>query len=472
MSALTLGNAAARAGDSDTARRHYADVLVEQPALAEVVFANLLRLAPQADRSPELRVTVAGFELGHNAAGRAAVLAQLHARAGASVEIVGPVMAPYQELWLPLQDFEIPHRVFSLPSPAGFLRHMIPLVAAQRADVVYLSKARGPNLLTAALYKLFWNSVVLIDVDDEELGFVGATESLSFEQWQQLPESSRSMSELVGREWTCLATGLTASFDGITVANGALQERYGGLVIPHARDERHLTPSASSSSMQGGIARARFGVPPHARVVLFFGTPRAHKGLMEVARTLASLNDPRWQLVIVGDFEDHPLQRELESLRSGLVHCIPGQPFAAIPEILSMADVCILLQQGRSQAVRFQTPAKLTDALAMQVPVLASNTEGMREFIRHGAVRVTTPETLATDLHALFDAPDADFQRQSLVDRGRRLFEEKLSFASNSSALIQSIEHARAEAVSGPAVLGWEPVQVLQGALLSRAARR
>ena len=461
-SALILGNEAARAGQLDAARLHYAQALLEQPAMAEVVFGNLLRLSRQAPPSASpLRVTVAGFELGHNAAGRAQVLADLHARAGSAVDIVGPVLLPYREVWPPLRDAAMPRRVFSLASPGAILAHLLPLVAAQRADVVHLSKARGPNLLTAALYKLWWNSTVVLDVDDEELGFVGARDPLSSPQWRSLPAEARSLQQLYGREWTQLAVGMVSAFDGVTAANAALQQRYGGEVLRHARDERELVPSLQ----RGAAARARFGVPAAARVVLFFGTPRAHKGLLDVARALASIEGDRWRLVIVGDFEDQAFRRDLLAVRPGLVQCLPGQPFAAIPDVLSIADVCVVLHQEQAVASRLQTPAKLTDALAMGVPVLASASPGVREFVEWDAVCVTTPETLATDLVALCEASDAEHRRVGLIERGRNAFLAHLSFASQSTRLQQIITAARARALSGAPVLSWPPVEVLRWVL-------
>jgi glycosyltransferase involved in cell wall biosynthesis len=468
MAALADGNAAARAGDGAAARRHYAAALLEQPALAETVFGNLQRLlraesAPGPTQAPNgpLRVIVAGCELGHNAAGRAAILTELHVRVGGRVELVGPVVSPYQDLWAPLHDCAWSRRTPSIPSFADFLAAMLPLVAAERADVLHLSKARGPNILTAALYKLFWNSTVVIDVDDEELGFVGAAEPLSLEAWRALPASARNLSTLFGREWTRLAVGLVGAFDGVTVANPALQARYGGVVIPHARDERALVPGADRRANQ----RGRWGIDPASRVVLFFGTPRAHKGLLEVAQALASLHDSRWQLVIVGDFEDAALQGELAAFPAGLIRSLPSQPISAIADVLSIADVCVLLQHGRGQAAQYQTPAKLTDALAMQVPVLVTETAGLREFIDADVVRATTPETLAADLTRWFDTASGAAEREALTARGRAFFEKQLSYAANVAPLASAVREASLAARAYRDALEWPPVQVLREVL-------
>ncbi|MBU3673408.1 MAG: glycosyltransferase family 4 protein, partial [Sinobacteraceae bacterium] len=224
---------------------------------------------------------------------------------------------------------------------------------------------------------------------------------------------------------------------------------------------RELTPDAARREQQ----RLRWGIDPSTRVVLFFGTPRAHKGLLELARALAGLTDARWQLVIAGSFEDAALRRELESFGPGLIRCLPVQPMSAIADVVSMADVCVLLQQGRGQAPLLQTPAKLTDALAMRVPVLASETAGLQEFIDAGVVVRTTAATVATDLTRWFDTAAGAAERHALTARGRNFFEQKLSYATNVATLKSVVSEAACAARPHRDVLQWQPLQVLREVL-------
>ncbi len=87
-------------------------------------------------------------------------------------------------------------------------------------------------------------------------------------------------------------------FDGLTVANSALQQRYGGEVIRHARDEKLyvFSPGLREKSRQ------KFGIAQERKVVLFFGTPRGHKGLVKTAKAIATLRNLEILFVIVGDF--------------------------------------------------------------------------------------------------------------------------------------------------------------------------
>jgi hypothetical protein len=76
---------------------------------------------------------------------------------------------------------------------------------------------------------------------------------------------------------------------GLSVANRALQQHHGGVILRHARDPAQFQPSAARR--QG--ARTRWQIAPEQQVVLFLGTPRRHKGLLETAQALSSLRSSR-----------------------------------------------------------------------------------------------------------------------------------------------------------------------------------
>jgi glycosyltransferase involved in cell wall biosynthesis len=163
------------------------------------------------------------------------------------------------------------------------------------------------------------------------------------------------------------------------VANVPLQQRYGGTVIPHARDPQQLRPATPAEKF---ASRHYFGVPLVAKVVLFFGTPKRHKGLLSLARAVAQLPQSLYpQLVVVGVFapEDRDLQQELEMLLpQGRLRLLGDQPFEQAPRVLALADLVVLLGEGDVAA--FQSPAKLSDALAMGLPVAASPLASYKEF--------------------------------------------------------------------------------------------
>ena len=289
ISPLVEGNKALRENKYAAAIALYLKALRITPSLGKTIAFNItqaknkyLRTRNEADR---LRVAVCGWDLAHNAAGRVYTLAQLY-QTFSDTEIIGSIFPQYgREIWEPVRSNKIPFHSFVVENEKCYIDQAVQLVAANPYDLVHLSKPRIPNIFFGILYKLIWNAKVLIDIDDEELSFVGADSPLSIDAYLKVHGSVPELKNLPGKEWTRLAVGLTKAFDGVTVSNPALQQRYGGEIIRHARDEKLFQPSPELKKM----SREKFGIPLDKKVVLFCGTPREHKGLLETAQAIASL---------------------------------------------------------------------------------------------------------------------------------------------------------------------------------------
>jgi glycosyltransferase involved in cell wall biosynthesis len=413
LSALTLG--------------HHLDLsatYLDNLALARSRYRKL-RVHAVSECGAETQAVVVGSELSHNAAGRAHTLLLTHQQLGYQAKLLGchfPLRSRKPVLWEPLQSLGLPLHTFVVSDHSLFFSQAWKLILQHPADLVHLSKPRLPAVVFGLLYKLFWGAAVLMDIDDEELCFVGESEAICLEQllrkYGQLP----SPENLMGPLWTRLAVDLGQRFDGTTVANTALQQRYGGTVIPHGRDPeqfRTLTPTKRC------LARRRHGIPEDAKVVLFFGTPRRHKGLLEVAAAVAALpEDLNPILVVAGGFPDAELENELVVLlRPQRLRLLGNQPFHQARNILALADLVILLSSGEIAA--FQSPAKLSDALAVGLPVLVSDAAApLREVIDRGWAVGAEPDHLCQQLQQWLCDPEA-LATQSA--RARKGFEEALA---------------------------------------------
>lgn len=361
------------------------------------------------------KVVVCGWELSHNAAGRAATLVELYERAGAAeVSLVGCIFPKWgSELWAPLQGMPLQCDVLYVADTARFFQEAEALVRRNPADIVHLSKPRLPNIVIGLLYKYVWGAKVIADIDDEELGFVGAEQPFA----GPLTDDQRP-EDLTGKRATQLSVGLAPYFDGITVSNPALQSVYGGEVVPHARDERRYAPSLARRTMN----RELFGIPPDCKVVLFSGTPRKHKGIMEIANSLATLGRGDVLFVVVGDFPFADVKDELKKIKGVNLKFIPGQPYWHTADVVSIADCVVLVQDVASRSAQFQAPAKLTDALAMGVTVLAQTTPALEDLHDAGGFVDVTPEGLTEKLGEALNKP-IDPERSD----SRVLFLERLS---------------------------------------------
>ncbi|MDT9206302.1 tetratricopeptide repeat protein, partial [Limnospira sp. PMC 1243.20] len=149
----------------------------DEGVLVDAVGHHHGRLVMAADAGKERpRVGVCGWELSHNAAGRAYTLAQLYG-GFAEVELIGCLFPKYGgQVWEPIRGGEIRCHTIRVEDEGRFVEQALGLVWAHPYEVVHLSKPRMPNIILGLLYKLVWGARVIVDIDDEELIFVRASE--------------------------------------------------------------------------------------------------------------------------------------------------------------------------------------------------------------------------------------------------------------------------------------------------------
>ena len=445
-----LGNVALRQGDLFNAIRHYLNALEQAPELGKTIAPNLAmakqKYRTERNSSDKPRVAVCGWDLSHNAAGRVYTLAMLY-ETFAEVEIIGSIFPKWgREVWEPIRDTPIVKHSFVVDDEAKFIDQAIQLVASHPYDIVHLSKPRAPNIFFGILYKLIWDAKVFMDIDDEELAFVGAEIPISVEDYLKENSKLPDLRDLAGKDWTRLAVGQAKEFDGVTVCNAALQQRYGGEIIRHARDEKLFKPSPKLKRQ----SRDKYGIPQDKKVVLFFGTPREHKGLIETAQAIAELNRPDILYCIVGNFPDPDFKRRLQEIKECQFAFLPNQSFQAVPEVVSMADCCVLIQDEKSIASQLQTPAKLSDALGMGLPVLTNSSPALDGFDKQQAITAVTPALLSKTLkNILFD----EGLSKALQVKVRQLFEGDLSIKANAPKLRNTSSSAQATLIKAPGLL-------------------
>ncbi len=394
---LARGNAAFHEKHYEAAIKHYVNSYVKyfsNSELSRLLHDNIIltrkKYRRERDASSRMDIAVCGWGLGHNPAGRVYTLAKLYEKFS-NVNIIGSIFPAYgYDIWEPIRSTEIPKYYFVVNNPTQFLEQALKLVIAHPYDLVHLSKPRAPNIIFGLLYKLIWDAMILVDVDDEETSFVDSCSSINIEDYLKSESGLPPLADIIGSDWTRLGVALSASFDGITVANSALQERYGGVIIRHARDEQNFNPSKKLQEQN----RKKFEIPRDKKVVLFFGTARKHKGLVDTIQVLKHLNCRDLMYVIVGEFSDTRLKQELQAIEGVALKFIGNQPFKDIPDIVSIGDLCILLQDPNSPAALYQTPAKLSDALGMGLKVLAESTPGLADLAELGAFNIVTRDTL------------------------------------------------------------------------------
>ncbi|MDO3387348.1 glycosyltransferase [Gilvimarinus sp. SDUM040013] len=422
MSLIRSANQAFRVGDYARAGEFYAQLAFERPGYPglEGNFVALRRAWLNrndviADRP---KVGVCGWSLDHQAAGRAIALAEAYAPLS-DVALIGCLPPrPGVTLWPPMQEMSIPCHYFSMHSEEAFVRQAFSLVVQHPFDVVHLSKPRIHNVIMGWLYQLVWGARVIMDVDDEELAFVGADSPLDPASYLQAKGRLPPLRSLREAEWTRLAVGMIGQFDAVTVSNVALKKRYGGQIIPHVRPSARFSPSAA----QTAASREEFGIPQDKTVFLFYGSPRVHKGVVETAEVLASLPQKNICYVIAGGDPDQETRDGLARLKGLDIRWLDSQPYERTADIVAMGDACVLLQDADNPVSRFQFPAKLVDALGMGLTVFAQVTPPLEDLAAKGAFIPVTRDNLKGRLQQWLASGD-----QSHRQKGRAVFKAELT---------------------------------------------
>ena len=400
-------------------------------------------LPPSALVTPRLRkqvtVLVLAWDVGHNPLGRAYLLAEALARSY-TVVLAGFQFPRYGEaVWKPLRDSSF--RTVSIPGRSfpEFQRTLETLTRRVDADVVVACKARLPAVQAGLMLKALRNRPLLVDVDDYELSFFPNRQPLSDLSIQ----TADALAEPFEEAWTRYTENLLSFADRLLVSNPELQRRFGGVVVPHARDETVFQPELVDRE----AARRALGLDADQKVVMFVGTPRPHKGVLEILDAVKALQRKDYCFVIVGTPPDQGFADVLRDRGENTLRLIGDIPFDQLPEVTAAADLICLLQDPETEIAQYQLPAKVVDAIAMGVPVLATDVPPLRKLIESGVIEPVTKETLSARIAWWLEATSE--VRHPHRERARGAFLRDFSYEAIHRTLFNEVE----ECLAAPASL-------------------
>jgi glycosyltransferase involved in cell wall biosynthesis len=276
--------------------------------------------------------------------------------------------------------------------------------------------ASKPLLRSYGLALAIRDGPVVLDIDDPEIELATA----------DARTTARALLGLENPLITRALMGARGRGDGITVANAVLKSRYGGVVIPHARDETWFDEEVRSRSR----ARQVLELDSEMRLVTFVGTVRNHKGLDDLLEAHRSL--PVSTLAVVGSGSDS--QPEARVIR------VPPVDYTTAMRWVAAADVVVVPQRD-TRIGRLQSPAKLVDALAIGRAIVASDLPPIVETVADAAkiVPANSPESLARAVSTLLDNRD---EREALEGMARARFLSALSVESVRPRMMRLIREA------------------------------
>lgn len=306
-------------------------------------------------KSSPRKVTLIASNLSSNGMGRVILLAEALSRRF-EVQIVGTWWG--DGTWPPVARSD--WQITGVPGDSwpGYLSGIARLLTAIDGDVIIACKVRLPSLGVALLKRLTARTPVILDIDDDELAMTEAGASSPIVARLRHP-NAYIMTRLVHRLWRFA--------DGIFCVSEHFRRLYGGVIVPHARDAAAFQPA----TVDRDAIRRELGLTPGEVAVGFIGTPHEEKGVEDIFAAAHLLGDPAIRPMIVGIGPEGAYIAALSEKYSQRPILIPIQPREKVPYFLAACDV-IALPQRRTAKTLGQMPAKLTDAMAMGKPVVAS----------------------------------------------------------------------------------------------------
>ena len=380
-----------------------------------------------------IKISVIAWDVGHNALGRAHLLADV-LRNQYRVEVIGANFSRYGDrIWEPLRTgSRVPIRSFPGENFPGHFQRMNTIAKQIDGDVIYVSKPRLPSMELAILAKLYRNRPILLDIDDYEPGFFKNRDPLSL-SGVKAKSRTRDFFRPYGETWTRFSESLIPMFDRTTVSNEELRKKFGGLVVPHIRDELDF----DTTDRPRDALRKALHFSPEERVIVFLGTPLVHKGLARLADALRKLKHSDYKLLIIGSPVNKKAHRFFRRCNPEQIILIPNVPFADLSSYLSIGDLICLVQNEDDAISHYQMPAKFTDALSMGIPILASNVPPLENVAREKLVELLNDVPLERRIDHILSNYET-YKHAAM--RNRSVFLQRYSYAANLPKLKNMID--------------------------------
>jgi glycosyltransferase involved in cell wall biosynthesis len=153
------------------------------------------------------------------------------------------------------------------------------------------------------------------------------------------------------------------------------------------------------------------GLPAETRVVLSQGGFSRDRGIEQLIEAIPSIPGAALVLLGYGVLEAELRARAAEPALAGLVHVLPAVPPVELLDWVGSADVVAMPIQPTTLNHRLTTPNKLFEAIAVGVPVVASDLPGMAPTVREAGagllVDPTDPAAIAAACRELLAEPAA-----------------------------------------------------------------
>jgi len=187
--------------------------------------------------------------------------------------------------------------------------------------------------------------------------------------------------------------------------------------VPNAVDAARFVPTHGNADMRRAFDLAQ------DPLFVFFGSLYHYEGISWLIRAAAALRQRgnKFQILIIGRGQDQAAiadaVRECNSCE--YVHMLEHVPHDQIGRYYSMADVAVYPRRS-IRLTELVTPLKPLEAMALEIPVLASRVGGICELVEHGRTGLLfQPEDIPDFCRQAEQLIQSPALRQSLGKSGR-----------------------------------------------------
>ena len=321
-------------------------------------------------------ITILCSDVSMNCLSRSLTLAEILAQKR-QVQIIGFACDDKNLIWPPARSAQVPviKLEYGLVRRWHMVKREIKAIIDQSLLIICKPKLNSMGLALSAGYS---PEECILDINDWELGLIIKTKRTDGKY-----NIVDLMSNLLSPNSALLLRYYESRikyFPHKIVNNRWLQQRYGGELVYDVRDTDRLNPE----NYDKGSIRRELGLDDR-QWIIFAGTPRWHKGVMNIIYALDGIkgNEPPGLMLCGG--RKH---REVDDLINVAGQTLGKSRFRYIPpydrfeagRYLAAADIACIPSLLSSHAVG-QVPTKLFEAMAMGLPLVTSAICDMPDLI-------------------------------------------------------------------------------------------
>jgi len=354
-----------------------------------------------------IKVSLFVHDLSKNPIGRADTFIRVLTKIGYYVEIIGFTINK-KKIWEPYAEVYNYKTIHIKDNLGSLLKNVRPLARQATGDLIFSFKPIATSFLPALLASRGGISKpLLLDIEDDEYGV-----DASF-----LKRIPRILAKDLGLCVNPMTNSIMNTFvnrcAGITVVSKKLHRFYGGKIVLTTPDMDVYNPDRNDLNKYE--CRRKWNLPISRTVVLFVGSPAAHKGLIYLSESIRSLSEDI-VLVLVGKDQGGLFAQTEQGLRQKCIR-IDAVNRLKTPELLSASDM-VVLPQVKGSFAEAQVPAKLMDAMAMRKTVITTDVSDMKDILGYYArdkrgwvVQSHEPKYLAETIKFAINNPDEAARR-------------------------------------------------------------